>query len=111
MMFKKHRCTKCSFIYNSEIGYPDDNIAPGTLFEELPEYWVCPLCGAAKKFFKEVDTNMNKYRCTACGYIYDPMNGDPDAGINAGTSFGDLPDDWECPLCGVGKDFFEEVTE
>lgn len=52
---------------------------------------------------------MGKYECTVCGYIYDPAIGDPDAGIKAGTSFADLPDDWECPDCGVGKDEFDLV--
>ncbi|HSG27365.1 MAG TPA: rubredoxin [Candidatus Krumholzibacterium sp.] len=51
---------------------------------------------------------MKNYRCTVCGYIYDPEVGDPDAGIEAGTSFEDLPDNWICPECGVGKDLFEE---
>ncbi len=52
---------------------------------------------------------MQKYLCTACGYIYDPEVGDPDAGIAPGTSFEDLPDDWVCPLCGVGKELFEKT--
>lgn len=52
---------------------------------------------------------MQKYVCTVCHYIYDPEIGDPDNGIVAGTSFEDLPDDWVCPLCAVGKDMFEEV--
>jgi flavin reductase (DIM6/NTAB) family NADH-FMN oxidoreductase RutF/rubredoxin len=50
---------------------------------------------------------MIKYRCTVCGYIYDPKAGDPDGGIKPGTKFDDLPDDWVCPVCGVGKDQFE----
>lgn len=50
-----------------------------------------------------------KYECTACGYIYDPTVGDPDNGIKAGTEFKDLPEDWVCPACGVGKDEFEPV--
>lgn len=52
---------------------------------------------------------MQKYLCTACGYVYDPEVGDPDAGIAPGTSFEDLPDDWVCPLCGVGKELFEKT--
>ena len=52
---------------------------------------------------------MQKYRCEVCGYVYDPAKGDPVGGIEAGTSFEDLPDDWECPICGVGKDQFETV--
>ena len=53
--------------------------------------------------------NMKKYRCTVCDYIYDPAVGDPDSGIAPGTAFESLPDDWACPLCGVGKDMFEPV--
>ena len=50
---------------------------------------------------------MKKYVCTVCGYVYDPEKGDPDAGIQPGTAFEDLPEDWVCPLCGVGKEDFE----
>lgn len=52
---------------------------------------------------------MKKYKCLVCGYIYDPQKGDPDGGIDAGTAFEDLPDDWVCPECGAGKDEFEPV--
>jgi rubredoxin len=52
---------------------------------------------------------MTKYQCTACGWIYDPENGDPDGAIDPGTPFEDLPDDWVCPVCGVGKDMFEPM--
>ncbi|ARN56894.1 rubredoxin [Sedimentisphaera salicampi] len=52
---------------------------------------------------------MQKYECDVCGYIYDPAVGDPDSGIEPGTSFDDLPDDWVCPECGVGKDEFSPV--
>ena len=50
---------------------------------------------------------MKKYVCTACGYVYDPAVGDPDSGIQPGAAFEDIPEDWVCPLCGVGKDMFE----
>ncbi|MCI8674332.1 MAG: rubredoxin [Lachnospiraceae bacterium] len=49
---------------------------------------------------------MKKYVCDVCGYIYDPEVGDPDQDIEPGTPFEDLPEEWECPLCGVGKDQF-----
>jgi rubredoxin len=52
---------------------------------------------------------MTKYECTVCGYIYDPEEGDPDGGIAPGTAFEDIPDDWVCPMCGVGKEDFEAV--
>lgn len=51
---------------------------------------------------------MKKYKCIVCGYVYDPAQGDEEAGIVAGTSFDDLPADWECPICGAGKEEFEE---
>ncbi|MCZ3366057.1 MULTISPECIES: hydroxylamine reductase [Methanobacterium] len=54
---------------------------------------------------------MKKYRCLACEYVYDPKKGDPDNGIDPGTAFEDLPDDWICPVCGVGKDQFEAMEE
>lgn len=49
----------------------------------------------------------SKYKCEVCGYVYDPAEGDPDRGIDPGTPFEDLPEDWVCPLCGVGKDEFK----
>ncbi len=49
---------------------------------------------------------MQKYVCEPCGYVYDPEIGDPDSGIEPGTAFEDLPEDWACPICGVGKDEF-----
>jgi rubredoxin len=52
---------------------------------------------------------MKKYVCNVCGYIYDPAAGDPESGIAAGTSFADLPADWVCPECGVGKEDFSPV--
>lgn len=52
---------------------------------------------------------MDKYVCDVCGYVYDPAVGDPDNGIEPGTAFEDLPEDWLCPLCGVGTDEFSKV--
>jgi len=51
---------------------------------------------------------MEKYVCSACGYIYDPADGDSDSGVKPGTAFKDVPDNWVCPVCGVGKDLFEK---
>lgn len=53
------------------------------------------------------DDNWQKYICLACGLIYDEKEGDPDSGIDPFTKFDDIPDDWVCPLCGVGKGDFE----
>lgn len=52
---------------------------------------------------------MDKYRCTVCGYVYDPEMGDADNDIPAGTAFEDLPGDWACPICGAAKEDFEKV--
>lgn len=52
---------------------------------------------------------MSRYVCDVCGYIYDPEIGDLDSGIAPGTSFQDLPDEWICPVCGVGKEQFSEI--
>ena len=49
---------------------------------------------------------MEKYKCTICGYIYDPEEGDPSGGIEPGTPFEALPADYICPVCGAGKDEF-----
>jgi rubredoxin len=46
-----------------------------------------------------------------CAYVYDPEVGDPDNGVEPGTPFRSIPDDWVCPLCGAGKDEFEEIRE
>lgn len=54
---------------------------------------------------------MKKYICTVCQWVYDPAIGDPESGIAAGTAFEDIPEDWCCPLCGVGKEDFEPVEE
>lgn len=51
---------------------------------------------------------MAKYVCTVCGYVYDEATGDPDNGIAPGTKWEDIPDDFTCPLCGVGKEDFAE---
>lgn len=61
-----------------------------------------------KQFASIKDFNvMKKYRCVVCDWIYDPAVGDPEGGIAPGTAFEDIPNDWVCPVCGVGKDDFE----
>lgn len=50
---------------------------------------------------------MEKWVCSVCGYVYDPEVGIPEEGIAPGTPFEDLPDDFVCPVCGVGKELFE----
>ncbi len=52
---------------------------------------------------------MESYICSVCGYTYDPTLGDPDNGVEPGTSFDDLPDDWTCPVCGASKEEFDKA--
>lgn len=62
-------------------------------------------------FIKNTEVEkMDKYVCGPCGYVYDPAAGDPDSGIAPGTPFEQIPDDWCCPICGVGKDMFEKMA-
>ncbi|HZD60699.1 MAG TPA: flavin reductase [Anaerolineae bacterium] len=68
---------------------------------------------AAPTYIKEESqeaVKLDKYECAVCGYVYNPEEGDPDAGIKPGTPFEELPDDWVCPVCGATKDQFEKVT-
>jgi rubredoxin len=64
---------------------------------------------------REIDNNkqrgnqMEKYECELCGYIYDPVEGDPDGGVKPGTAFADIHPDWLCPLCSAGLDSFKPV--
>ena len=60
---------------------------------------------------EEKVSEMAKYKCSVCGYIYDPESGDPDGGIKPGTPFEEIPDDWVCPVCGASKDQFEKIEE
>ena len=53
---------------------------------------------------------MDSYECMVCGYVYDPAEGDPANGIDAGTSFDAIPTDWVCPVCGASKDEFEKLV-
>ena len=55
------------------------------------------------------ERTMKSYVCDVCGYIYDPAEGDPDNGVEPGTAFEDIPEDWLCPLCGVGKEDFSPL--
>ncbi len=52
---------------------------------------------------------MDSWVCTICNYVYDPSQGDPDAGVAPGTAFEDLPEDWVCPECGADKSVFEKL--
>ena len=53
--------------------------------------------------------SIQKYECTVCGYIYDPVKGDPDGGVAPNTPFDKIPDDWVCPICSASKGDFEPI--
>ena len=52
---------------------------------------------------------MQKFKCDLCGYVYDPEKGDPDNGVEPGTAFKDIPEDWVCPTCGAVKEDFSAI--
>ncbi|MDY6836189.1 MAG: rubredoxin [Chloroflexota bacterium] len=52
---------------------------------------------------------MAQFKCRVCEYVYDEEKGDPSSGIAPGTTFEDIPDDWVCPICRLGKDLFEKL--
>lgn len=125
----RYKCKSCWYIYDPRIGDPGAGIAPGTAFEDLPEDWMCPICMYTKKQFVKVSlsedlakkaaageaamkhTDLSRYKCKACFYTYDPRVGDPGAGVEPGTAFEDLPEDWLCPICMMMKNYFVKVEE
>ena len=78
------------------------------LWEPLPKWLYAAYIAPEKEQKLKEGKKMKKYRCTVCGYIYDPAMGDPDSGVAPGTPFESIPDDWVCPVCGVDKTMFEE---
>jgi rubredoxin len=102
---KSYQCDVCGYIYDPQRGEPNNGILPGTAFEDLPSSYVCPVCGARAKVgktaFSAMEAESGRYRCLACGYLYDPSRGEPKQKIAPGTAFEDLPDTYICPVCGV----------
>ena len=145
-------CLICGFIYDESLGMPEDNIAPGTRWEDIPEDWLCPDCGVGKQDFEmsevvtapsstttaaagsandtavaakaaeettipvqqtelatALETDYSVWECLVCGWQYDESLGLPEDNIAPGTRWEDIPEDWLCPDCGVGKQDFEMV--
>jgi len=55
MEYKQYMCVLCGFIYDEEKGYPEDGIAPGTKWDDVPFGWICPECGASKQDFEMIE--------------------------------------------------------
>ena len=99
----RYKCRLCGYIYSPLRGEPHNGIPAGTVFEDLPDTYVCPVCGyqgkgkIGKWGFEE--WRPTRYLCSMCSYVYDEKRGEPHRGIKAGTKFEDLPDDYVCPVC------------
>jgi rubredoxin len=55
MQYRKYMCLLCGFVYSEEQGWPDEGVSPGTKWEDIPENWLCPECGASKLDFEMVE--------------------------------------------------------
>jgi rubredoxin-NAD+ reductase len=145
-------CLVCGFVYDESLGIPEDNIAPGTAWDDIPDDWLCPDCGVGKVDFEMVEVKRSAatvqaaaadtaadtsivppaqisaqasaqaspmsstmvaeysvWECIVCGWQYDESLGLPEDNIAPGTRWDDIPEDWFCPDCGVGKQDFEMV--
>lgn len=102
---KRYRCRICGYVYSPLRGEPQHGIPAGTPFEDLPEDYVCPICGLQGR--GRIGTwgfdvwEPTKYLCSICGYVYDVERGEPHRGIKPGTKFDDLPEDYTCPVCAL----------
>jgi rubredoxin len=102
---KRYKCRMCGYIYSPLRGEPQNGIPAGTEFDDLPDDYVCPLCGFQGK--GKIGTwgfdewRPTKYICSMCEYVYDEERGEPHRGIKPGTKFDDLPDDYVCPVCAL----------
>ena len=101
----RYKCRICGYVYSPLRGEPHNGIPAGTPFEDLPETYLCPVCGfqgkgkIGKWGFDE--WRPTRYICSMCDYIYDEKRGEPHRGIRAGTKFEDLPEDYVCPVCAT----------
>jgi rubredoxin len=99
----RYKCNLCGYIYSPLRGEPHNSIPAGTSFDDLPDTYVCPVCGyqgkgkIGKWGFDE--WRPTRYLCSMCSYVYDEKRGEPHRGIKPGTKFEDLPDDYTCPVC------------
>jgi len=100
---RRYKCRLCGYVYSPLRGEPHNGIPAGTAFDDLPDTYVCPVCGyqgkgkIGKWGFEE--WRPTRYLCSMCSYVYDEKRGEPHRGIKAVTKFEDLPDDYVCPVC------------
>jgi rubredoxin len=101
----RYKCRICGYVYSPLRGEPHNGIPAGTAFDDLPDTYVCPVCGfqgkgkVGKWGFDE--WRPTRYICSMCDYIYDEKRGEPHRGIKPGTKFEDLPEDYVCPVCAT----------
>jgi rubredoxin len=101
----RYKCRVCGYVYSPLRGEPHNGIPAGTPFEDLPDTYLCPVCGfqgkgkVGKWGFDE--WRPTRYICSMCDYIYDEKRGEPRHGIKPGTKFEDLPEDYVCPVCAT----------
>jgi Rubredoxin len=101
----RYKCRICGYIYSPLRGEPHNGIPAGTAFDDLPDTYLCPVCGfqgkgrIGKWGFDE--WRPTRYICSMCDYIYDEKRGEPHRGIKAGTKFEDLPEKYVCPVCAT----------
>jgi rubredoxin len=101
----RYKCSICGYVYSPLRGEPHNGIPAGTPFEDLPDTYLCPVCGfqgkgkVGKWGFDE--WRPTRYICSMCDYIYDEKRGEPHRGIKPGTKFEDLPEDYVCPVCAT----------
>ncbi|MFS1526000.1 FAD-dependent oxidoreductase [Microbulbifer sp. 2304DJ12-6] len=127
--YRVWECQNCGWIYDEAKGWPEDNITPGTRWEDIPEDWCCPQCGASKRDFAMLEvkrshppqsptppptapkaaTATHIWECMVCGWVYDEAKGCPEEGIAPGTRWEQIPEDWCCPQCGISKEEFDMV--
>jgi len=85
--------------------YDADADGAGVAFEELPEDWICPVCGQPKSAYNPVLSEPTaSYQCSVCAHVYDA---DADG---AGVAFEELPEDWTCPVCGQPKSAYNPAS-
>jgi len=101
------QCSVCKHVYDAV------KDGGGVSFEQLPDSWKCPVCGAAKSAYKKislvgqgawVQSESDTWQCSVCKHVYDAKK---DGG---GVPFEQLPDSWKCPVCGAAKSAYKKTS-